>query len=51
MSRGASVAVGKAVTNLIHASGNREEAAQEVELWFAKDELFDHKTLAKTYIY
>lgn len=51
MSRGASVAVGKAVANLIHASGNREEAAQEVQLWFAKDELFDYKTLAESYIY
>ncbi|MFD5563817.1 nucleoside-diphosphate kinase [Kitasatospora griseola] len=51
MSRGSSIAVGKAVANLIHASGNREEAAQEVELWFTKGELFDYKTLAETYIY
>jgi nucleoside-diphosphate kinase len=51
MSSGASLAVGKAVANLVHASGNREEAAQEVDLWFAKGELFDYKTLAETYTY
>ncbi|WP_042419678.1 nucleoside-diphosphate kinase [Streptacidiphilus anmyonensis] len=51
MSRDASVAVGKAVANLIHASGNKEEAEQEVELWFSKDELFDYQTLAQSYVY
>ncbi|MET9617740.1 nucleoside-diphosphate kinase [Kitasatospora indigofera] len=51
MSSGASAAAGKAVANLIHASGNKEEAAQEVELWFAKDELFEYKTLAETFTY
>ncbi|MEV4561250.1 nucleoside-diphosphate kinase [Kitasatospora sp. NPDC049285] len=51
MSSGASLTVGKAVANLVHASGNKEEAEQEVELWFAKDELFEYKTLAESYIY
>jgi len=30
--------------NLIHASGNEEEAKQEVAHWFKDDELFDYKT-------
>ncbi|MFE2373590.1 nucleoside-diphosphate kinase [Streptomyces sp. NPDC059398] len=50
-SSAASVASGKAVANLVHASGNAEEAKQEVELWFDKDELQDYKTLAEIYTY
>jgi nucleoside-diphosphate kinase len=50
-SSGASIASGKAVANLVHASGNAEEAKQEVELWFEKDELQDYKTLAEIYTY
>jgi len=33
---------GIAVANLVHASGNREEAALEIDVWFAKDEIFDY---------
>jgi nucleoside-diphosphate kinase len=29
--------------NLIHASGNLEEAIHEIELWFKKEELLDYK--------
>ncbi|MFI1964033.1 nucleoside-diphosphate kinase [Streptomyces pathocidini] len=50
-SSAASIATGKAVANLVHASGNAEEAKQEVELWFDKDELQDYKTLAEIYTY
>ncbi len=50
-SRGASDVSGKAVANLVHASGNREEAQQEVELWFDKDELQDYRTLAEIFTY
>jgi nucleoside-diphosphate kinase len=50
-SRGASIVSGKAVANLVHASGNKEEAAQEVELWFEKDELHDYRTLAEIFTY
>ncbi|MFJ6047595.1 nucleoside-diphosphate kinase [Streptomyces sp. NPDC092307] len=50
-SSAASTATGKAVANLVHASGNAEEAKQEVELWFNKDELQDYKTLAEIYTY
>jgi nucleoside-diphosphate kinase len=50
-SAAASVATGKAVANLVHASGNAEEAKQEVELWFDRGELQDYKTLAEIYTY
>ncbi|MEU3600493.1 nucleoside-diphosphate kinase [Streptomyces sp. NPDC006798] len=50
-SAAASVASGKAVANLVHASGNKAEAEQEVALWFEKDELHDYKTLAEIYTY
>ncbi|MFI5758670.1 nucleoside-diphosphate kinase [Streptomyces sp. NPDC051569] len=50
-SAAASVASGKAVANLVHASGNKEEAEQEVELWFTKDELQDYRTLAEIFTY
>jgi nucleoside-diphosphate kinase len=50
-SSGASLTTGKAVANLVHASGNKEEADQEVELWFSKEELFDYRTLAEIFTY
>ena len=33
------------VRNLIHASGNPEEAAHEIELWFTPEELFKYPTV------
>jgi nucleoside-diphosphate kinase len=39
----------KAVANLVHASGNKEEAAYEVNLWFDKTELFEYKNLAEAF--
>jgi nucleoside-diphosphate kinase len=42
---------GKAVMNLVHASGNSEEAKYEVELWFPADELFEYETLAEKFAY
>lgn len=35
--------------NLIHASADAEEAAQEVPLWFSKEELFDSTPLHVEY--
>ena len=36
---------GKGVPNLIHASGNIEEAAEEISHWFSDDELYSyHRT-------
>lgn len=33
----------RAVHNLIHASGNKEEARNEIMLWFTPDEITDYK--------
>jgi nucleoside-diphosphate kinase len=41
----------KVIANLVHASGNVEEAKYEVELWFSPDELFDYKTVAELYTF
>ncbi len=34
---------GISIKNLVHASGNKEEAEQEVGLWFSVEELFNYK--------
>jgi nucleoside-diphosphate kinase len=49
--RASSEVSGKAVMNLVHASGNSEEAKYEVELWFGSDEQFDYETLAEKLAY
>lgn len=49
--RASSEVSGKAVMNLVHASGNSEEAKYEVELWFSADELFEYETLAEKFAY
>jgi nucleoside-diphosphate kinase len=49
--RASSEVSGKAVMNLVHASGNSEEAKYEVELWFSGDELFAYETLAEKLAY
>ena len=36
---------GISIKNLIHASGNLEEAKQEVALWFKPNELFKYETV------
>ena len=36
---------GIAIKNLIHASGNKEEAKIEIDLWFDKKELHSYKTV------
>ena len=41
----------KVVANLIHASGNVEEAKYEVELWFGADELFEYQTVAERFTF
>lgn len=35
----------KGIPNLIHASGDPEEAAQEIGHWFSDDELYDYDVL------
>lgn len=37
--------VGKSVFNLIHASGNSEEAKQEINYWFSDNELYEYQAL------
>jgi nucleoside-diphosphate kinase len=39
----------KVAANLIHASGNADEAKYEVELWFGADDLFEYQTLAERF--
>jgi nucleoside-diphosphate kinase len=41
---------GIAVANLVHASGNVEEAAHEIEVWFGKEELFEYPSAAQRFI-
>ena len=43
-SKAAATAGGKAVANLVHASGNRDEAKYEVALWFDDTDLHDYRT-------
>ena len=38
------------VPNLIHASGNLDEAFQEVSYWFKPEEIQSYKTLAEKYV-
>ena len=42
---------GKAVMNLVHASGNADEAKYEVDLWFDNAEQFDYEILAEKLAY
>lgn len=36
---------GKSTPNLIHASGNQEEADQEIDYWFSDSELYEYQVL------
>lgn len=40
-----------AVANLVHASGNVEEAAREIDVWFAKDEIHEYRSAAEQYVH
>jgi nucleoside-diphosphate kinase len=40
---------GQGIANLIHASGDVEEAKQEITHWFSEDELFTYKTVHEKY--
>ncbi len=43
MSYGYADGEGKGIPNLIHASGDPEEAKQEIAHWFTEDELYDYE--------
>lgn len=49
MSFGYSDAKGMGVPNLVHASGNSEEAKKEIALWFKPEELYDYSDLNEKY--
>ncbi len=49
MSFGYSDAKGVGVPNLVHASGNAEEAKREIDLWFNGNELYDYNDLSEKY--
>jgi len=42
-------ATGLSIPNLIHASGDPEEAAKEIAHWFKDDELYAYETVAEKY--
>jgi len=44
MSRAYANERGIAVANLVHASGSAEDAAHEIGVWFAKDEIHDYRS-------
>jgi len=41
----------RAVRNVVHASGSVEEANQEVELWFSKEELHQYRLVQDAILY
>lgn len=43
MSYGYADGEGKGIPNLIHASGDAEEAKQEIAHWFSEEELYDYE--------
>ena len=45
MSFGYADAEGKGIPNLIHASGDPDEAAEEINHWFSDTELYDYTSL------
>jgi len=49
VSRAYAVSRDAAVANLVHASGNVDEAKYEVALWFGEPEQFEYQTLAEAF--
>ncbi len=41
----------RAIRNLIHASGDVEEAKAEIDLWFTKEELMQYKLVQESILY
>jgi len=42
---------GKAIKNLIHASGNKEDAEYEINLWFKPEEIHSYKTVHEQHVF
>jgi len=51
MSRAYANAHHVAVANLVHASGNGQEAAREIDVWFAKDETHEYRSAAEAFVH
>jgi nucleoside-diphosphate kinase len=51
VSKAYSEAKGSVVANLVHASGNVDEAKYEVGVWFGPDELFEYSTVAERFLF
>lgn len=49
MSYGHADGSGISIPNILHASGNEDEAAQEIAHWFSESELFDYQTLSEEF--
>ncbi len=41
----------RSIRNLIHASGELDEAKKEIEIWFNKDELLNYRLVAEQILY
>jgi nucleoside-diphosphate kinase len=50
MSKAYANARGIAVANLVHASGNVEEAAYEIDVWFTKDEIQHYQSVTDRFV-
>ncbi len=44
-------AAARAIRNLVHASGTREEAEREIKLWFTEDEIYDYDLAIEKILY
>lgn len=42
---------GKGVANLVHASGNQDEAKYEIALWFGEADQFQYQTLGESFTF
>jgi len=42
---------GKSIANLIHASGNKDDAKKEIDLWFNKGELHNYNTANEKHVF
>jgi len=43
--------LGATMPNILHASGNADEAAQEIALWFKPEELYEYKTVHEAVVH
>jgi nucleoside-diphosphate kinase len=51
MSKGYANSHQVAVANLVHASGNAQDAARELDVWFDKGEIHEYRIAAEAYVH